>query len=1057
VLSGTVESRLSGSEPIQPDFLDTVRRALADRYDVQDEIGRGGMATVFRATSRFDGREVALKVLDPRLGMVLGHDRFRREIATLSRLEHPSILPQLDSGESHGLLFFAMPLIKGGTLRGRLVHEPQLPIEDALSITHAVLAALDYAHRHNVIHRDIKPENILLEDGQPLIADFGIARAIVRSGGDQISTTGLAMGTAAYMSPEQGTGETRLDGRTDIYSTGCVLYEMLVGGPPFSGPTPQAVQARHLLEPPPPLRVVRPAVSEALQAVVEKSLAKVPADRFRSASEFAAALDQALKTGALPYRTRRRWRRALWLGAALLVATAGAVRVLRTPGPIVDPERYIVLPFRHRSSDQPGPISADNSTRLLWQSLSRWRDLRLVDQDVVEDRIRRIGDSLPTLSGELNLARALGAGLLVLGEVFALGDSISVRASVFEARGRVADPIRRAEFTLPRSAASDTGSASQLIRRFAELARSLILPSLEGVGDPGEPTGTPYYRAFRATLSGDSALLRWNLDLARERYRQALSVDPSYAAPSLRFARASLWMDAPVSEWRPAAEAALRTASQLAPVEQLEAQGLAALGRDDFPRACDRFGEILKRDSLSFTGWYGIGECLTRDDIVVPDPASPSKWRYRGGYSSGIAAYRRALTLVPLAHAAFGGAALSRLAAKLVVQPNFPRLGVALSDSLRRFAAYPELLHDSVAYVPYPMEEITKGSRFVRTQGQALALNRRTLLLITSEWLGRYPASVPAISAHAQALELTGDIGSSLPGEPSALMLVRQLRTRDSRSGRDIGLAAWEVRLRLKARQFTVARMVAESALAVSPKTAEEGVTQAGLAALTGRIYLAADLVGRFADWPFATPDGRFVETPKTVGAIANRLLVYAAFGTPEDSIHVLTSRLRVEVESRVDPTQRAAVMEALMFQPSLLGYPVLPPPSDQQFPTARVEKALAGGDRVAARREFDALGNVRRFQLPGDITLDHAVLEARLFRFLGDTVAARARLEPFLDDPGTLGTDVLEFVTQAAAVGRAMQLYLGLIGKAGIRGIDTALVALWRHADGELRSWQPQ
>ena len=1041
---------VSGSSPIQPDLLPTVREALADRYDVHEEIGRGGMAMVFRATRRLDGRELALKVLDPRLSVTVGRDRFRREIAILSQLSHPAILPHLETGESGDLLYFAMPLVNGETLRERLNREPQLPVEEALGITRTILDALQYAHGRNVIHRDIKPENILLQDGQVLVADFGIARAIVRSGGDRISTTGVTIGTPAYMSPEQVVGEARLDGRSDIYSTGCVLYEMLAGGPPFGGPTPQAIQARHMHEAPPPLRVVRPSVPEALQRVLETALAKVAADRFRTASEFSAALDRALEPGVtVPVAAIPRRRLAL-LGAAGLVVAVLAVMLWPTAGPALEPERYVVLPFRNRGTDQPGPISADNATRLVWQSLSRWRDLQLVEADVVEDRTRRPGASYATLSSGMELARSLGAGLLVWGEVLELGDSVSVRASVFRASDRVPEALRRAELTVLRTAATDSGSAGQLIRQFAELARNLILPSLEGVGDPGEPAGTASYNALRATLSGDSALLRWNLDLARERYRQAFVIDPGYAAPRLRYARASLWADAPVSEWRPAAEAALGAANQLSPVEQLEAKGLAALGQREFPEACGHFREILRRDSSRFAGWYGIGECLTGDDIVIRDPGSPSGWRFRGGYASGIAAFQRALTLVPLAHAAFGGAALGRLSSKLMVDPNRARFGIPQTDSTIRMAAYPELREDSVAFVPYPIEEITRGTRQVRTRGQALNANRRALLQITTEWLARYPESPSAISAHAQALEMTGSVASNASEEVSALSLVRKLRTGTEKSS-DISLAAWEVRLRLKARQFTAARVLAESALAVLPRTDLEGAIQAALAALTGRVNLAAELYGRSAHWPFVTPDGRLVQSPPAVTITANRLLVYAAFGTPEDSIRVLTTRLRTEIERSVDPSLQQDLWEAAIYQPSLLAFPLLPPPASQQLPTARVEMAIARRDHDLARLEFAALNTLRQFELPGNIALDHAVLEARLLAFLGDSAAARARLEPFLDNPAGLGTEATGDVTQAVAVGRVMLLWRELRGLQGAGTTDSSLIALWLHADERL------
>jgi serine/threonine-protein kinase len=215
--------------------------AVRDRYDIEREIGRGGMATVYLARDRRHNRKVALKVLSAELGAVIGVERFLTEIQVTANLQHPNVLPLYDSGSGNGLLFYVMPFVDGESLRDRLNRERQLPIDDALRIAAAVAGALDYAHRHGIVHRDLKPENILLQDGHPLVADFGIALAVTNAGGNLITQTGLSLGTPQYMSPEQATGERMIDGRTDVYSLGCVLYEMLAGDPPHLGSSTQAV------------------------------------------------------------------------------------------------------------------------------------------------------------------------------------------------------------------------------------------------------------------------------------------------------------------------------------------------------------------------------------------------------------------------------------------------------------------------------------------------------------------------------------------------------------------------------------------------------------------------------------------------------------------------------------------------------------------------------------------------------------------------------------------------------------------------------------------------
>jgi serine/threonine-protein kinase len=269
--------------------------ALSDRYTLERELGRGGMATVFLARDLKHGRPVALKVLHPELAASLGPERFQREIRFAARLQHPHILTVLDSGETAGQLWFTMPFVEGESLRERLRRERQLPVDDAVGIAREAARALDYAHQHGVIHRDIKPENILLtRDGSTLVADFGIARGLGTE--EQLTQTGMAIGTPAYMSPEQANGDQRIDARTDVYSLGCVLYELLAGEPPYTGATSQVILMKRLTEPVPSVRRLRPSVPEFVDQAVQRALAPVPADRFQSAGQLAQALQPTVVT-----------------------------------------------------------------------------------------------------------------------------------------------------------------------------------------------------------------------------------------------------------------------------------------------------------------------------------------------------------------------------------------------------------------------------------------------------------------------------------------------------------------------------------------------------------------------------------------------------------------------------------------------------------------------------------------------------------------------------------------------------------------------------------------
>jgi len=308
--------------------LTSLSAALGDRYRIERELGAGGMAIVHLAVDKKHERKVALKVLRSDLAAALGHERFLREIKTTASLHHPHILPLYDSGLADGFLYYVMPYVEGESLRERLGREKQLPIDEALRITREVGDALSYAHLHGVIHRDIKPENILLESGHAVVADFGIARAIHAAGGET-TQTGVAVGTPAYMSPEQCAGSQELDGRSDLYSLGCVLYEMLAGQPPFTGPTAESLVYQHLSAAPPPVTQLRPAVPREIAGVLARALAKNPADRFNPVVQFTESLTTRAGPVSAPGPARRvpSWRGALLAASVLLVAVAVVVRL----------------------------------------------------------------------------------------------------------------------------------------------------------------------------------------------------------------------------------------------------------------------------------------------------------------------------------------------------------------------------------------------------------------------------------------------------------------------------------------------------------------------------------------------------------------------------------------------------------------------------------------------------------------------------------------------------------------------------------------------------------
>jgi len=310
------------------DPLDTLRRALADRYAIERELGAGGMATVYLAEDVKHHRKVAIKVLHAELSAILGPERFLKEIELTANLQHPHILPLFDSGSADGQLYYVMPYVEGETLRRRLERERQLPVADAVRIASEVASALDYAHRRGVVHRDVKPENILLHDGQALVADFGIALAVEQAGGQRMTQTGLSLGTPQYMAPEQAMGEREISARADIYALGAITYEMLAGEPPFTGPTTQAIIARVITEEPRALVAQRRSIPASVESAVLTALEKLPADRYGTAAEFAKHLDAdqpARRAGANVHRTRETARFPLVLALIAASIAVGAV------------------------------------------------------------------------------------------------------------------------------------------------------------------------------------------------------------------------------------------------------------------------------------------------------------------------------------------------------------------------------------------------------------------------------------------------------------------------------------------------------------------------------------------------------------------------------------------------------------------------------------------------------------------------------------------------------------------------------------------------------------
>ncbi|HEU5050830.1 MAG TPA: protein kinase [Gemmatimonadales bacterium] len=515
------------------DPVESLRTDLADRYRIERELGRGGMATVYLAEDLKHHRPVAVKVLRPELTAALGPERFLQEIDVAAHLQHPHILPLFDSGRlDSGLLYYVMPYVEGESLRGRISREKQLPLDDALRLTVEVAGALDAAHARGIIHRDVKPENILLQGGHAVIADFGIARAVSAAGGDRLTETGIALGTPTYMSPEQSAG-SEVDARADVYALGCVLYEMLTGSPPFTGATAQAILARHSIEAVPSVRTVRTSVPEAVERVVFRSLAKVPADRYATARQFADELSRAAAGRGSPPPPRRRKFQIGVLLLAVVTATVWWTARERSGGGGPEPAagegarpRVAIRPFANLSADTANEYLAQGVSEEIASRLSDFPELRIASRSSVQRLERADAGDL------LDEARRSGFGHLVEGSVRRAGENIRVSVRLVG----TADGSRRWSRSYDRAATDLLALQDEIALDVAEAVAGELVPrgALPTAGRSTNPA------AHDQLLRGNYHMAQRNprgLARAVEAYAEATRLDSS---SGLAFAKLAL-------------------------------------------------------------------------------------------------------------------------------------------------------------------------------------------------------------------------------------------------------------------------------------------------------------------------------------------------------------------------------------------------------------------------------------------------------------------------------------------------------------------------------------
>jgi len=586
--------------------------AFVGRYVFERKLGQGGMGSVYLAQDLKLKRPVAFKVLRPEIAPLLGVQRFQREIAVVSTLQHPHILPLYDSGEvaapgEDPLLYYVMPYVAGESLRARLDREKQLPLEDALALARDVAGALDYAHRQGIVHRDIKPENILLAEQQAIVADFGIARAVGAAGGDRLTETGMSIGTPAYMSPEQSTGEADIDGRSDIYSLGCVLYEMLAGETPYTGRTAQALIAKRLSAPIPHLGTLREELPPHVERAVRKSLAKVPADRFATAAQFLAALGTDAPTGAgeaaaakAPPRSRTRMAWLVSAAVLVLVALGLGWRALRAPRepPPATRVRVAVLPFAPHGGEDARRLSGA-MVNLLGTVLDGAGGLRTVDVAAV---LTAAGDHPSQSPADARaIARRLGAGRYIQGDVVeGAPGRFTVSASVHDTDADSAE----------RQRAAVEGPGADVFRLVNELAVQL-LGSLGVQQSPRrlESMSTSSAVALKEYLAGETLMRRGEYAQAAEAFGRAVQADSLFALAWFRQGYAYGFTERSDRGEQPLARA-LALRQRLSERDRRLAEALGALTAGDPEQAVRLYSALVYDYPDDVEGWFGRADAV---------------------------------------------------------------------------------------------------------------------------------------------------------------------------------------------------------------------------------------------------------------------------------------------------------------------------------------------------------------------------------------------------------------------------------------------------------------
>jgi tRNA A-37 threonylcarbamoyl transferase component Bud32 len=1020
----------------------TVPTVLAERYRLDRVLGQGGMATVYLAEDLRLQRKVAVKLLRQEQARNRGRERFAAEVRLTANLRHPNIVPLFDSGEADGWSYFVMPYINGVTVHDHLTRLGRVPTGDAVRIVRDVLAALEHAHNGGVIHRDVKPSNVMLADGHAMLADFGIA---VDPQSDELSLTaqGAVVGTPSYMSPEQLVADAILTPATDIYSAGCLLYELVTGRPPLRAQARKALddngsdawmQDRDALLP----------VAPELEMVLAQALSVQPSDRFASAAAMSDALAAEVRTGSqertggsgahpgverrravtpAATATPRRWLIAL----ACVTALAGGVIAVRARSGGAG------LPFGAASGATTGdsarvlllPLTGDSaSVALLGEpdavraGLARWRGVTLVDRTETADAMAQLSDARLTTASTRALAQSLHAGRFITRDVARRGSQLLLHAMLHDgATGRV---IAEHAVTLP----SDLAALDSVA---ATLADALLLSDVPAALRRGSFTRG----AVQWFARGMHAIDEWDLPAADTAFARAAVIDPAFARSELWLAQVRVWQRAPRESWNFLLTRTAGTGLGLDARERTIRDAMRAEADDDRARACGIWERLAATDSADFPAWYGAGKCLLADNAVVRDVRSPSGFRFRTSYQHGLDVLLRAYRTLPAVHREFRAGWFQTLSYTLLADASALRSGFAIAPDTGLFAAARgwNIRGDTLALIPYRASDFAQNAAWALPPTHALALRRQRELqrAISATWRSAFPQSADALLALSLSLDALNDDSAI-----DSIRVARRLASTRDEYWRSSMAMVWMLVKRglpADAAQLREARIIGDSLLReFRGVSGDEANAMASIAALLGREHLAATFV-RQSDG--AGDIGATI--PLSLKRAAAVLDVYAASGRSSDSLAVIERRVMDGIRQSVPPEGQPGTRFRLLGRSATLamregkGPGMLPDLAAAGEPLATAQVAWQRGDSAEVRRSLAVLAAARRTLSPEETTLEAVVPEAELLLWLGDRNAARQRIGPTLAALAASDIATLETPVGAGLLLRALELFASL------------------------------